>query len=86
MVIKCAKHLAVFENPCDSQGARPTHAETSVTSVEEHMRGTALGGVYGDTLCGPFWAVRIGVLCLPPFFVGNQRKYFGCLVSHSHES
>jgi len=30
-------------NPCDSQGARPTHAETSVTSVEEHMRGTAMG-------------------------------------------
>lgn len=37
------KYLTVFENPCDSQGARPTHAETSVTSVEEHMRGTALG-------------------------------------------
>ncbi len=74
-------------NPCDSQGARPTHVGKSVTSVEEHMQGTALGlALYGDALCGPFWAVRFGALCLPPFLLVVNKIYFWCLVSHSHES
>ena len=34
-------------------------------------------GTYGDALCGPFWAVRFGLLCHPSSLLVINEDTFG---------